>query len=118
RPSELSGGQKQRVAIARALVGTPSLILADEPTGALDTRTGAEIMHLFRTFNREQGLTIVLVTHDPEIGRQMDRVIGLRDGGLSDDVLTEHYNLEFPGGTIQSSEEPVPAVRGRLHKAA
>jgi putative ABC transport system ATP-binding protein len=92
RPNELSGGQKQRVAVARALIGTPSLILADEPTGALDTRTGAEIMEMFHTLNREQGLTIVIVTHDPEIGRQMDRVIGLRDGRISSNILQEYYN--------------------------
>ena len=96
RPNELSGGQKQRVAVARALVGNPSMILADEPTGALDTRTSAEIVELFRTLNREQGMTIVVVTHDPEIGRQMDRIIGLRDGQLSDDVLTEYYSLTMP----------------------
>jgi putative ABC transport system ATP-binding protein len=96
RPNELSGGQKQRVAIARALAGAPSMILADEPTGALDTRTGAEIMELFHTLNREQGLTIVVVTHDPEIGQQMDRVIGLRDGRISEDVLAEHYKVTMP----------------------
>jgi putative ABC transport system ATP-binding protein len=62
----------------------------------LDTRTGAEIVELFRTLNHEQGMTIVVVTHDPEIGRQMDRIIGLRDGQLSDDVLTEYYNLAMP----------------------
>jgi putative ABC transport system ATP-binding protein len=96
RPTELSGGQKQRVAVARALAAAPSMILADEPTGALDTRTGAEIMELFRTLNREQGLTIVIVTHDPEIGRQMDRVIGLRDGRLDEGVLGEYDNLTTP----------------------
>ena len=92
-PNQLSGGQKQRVAIARAIVGAPAMILADEPTGALDTRTGAEIMALFRKLNREQGLTVVIVTHDPEIGRQMDRVIGLRDGRLVDNILHEHYDV-------------------------
>jgi putative ABC transport system ATP-binding protein len=89
-PSQLSGGQKQRVAIARAIVGAPAIILADEPTGALDTRTGAEIMRLFRNLNREQGLTIIMVTHDPEIGRQMDRVISLRDGRLTENILDEY----------------------------
>jgi putative ABC transport system ATP-binding protein len=93
-PTTLSGGQKQRVAIARALVHNPAMILADEPTGALDTRTGAEIMALFRELNREQDRTIVIVTHDPEIGKHMDRVIGLRDGRLADNILGEYYGVE------------------------
>jgi putative ABC transport system ATP-binding protein len=89
-PNQLSGGQKQRVAIARALVGQP-----DEPTGALDTRTGVEIMALFKRLNREQGQTIVIVTHDAEIGRQMDRVIGLRDGRLSTNILEDYYGVRL-----------------------
>ncbi|NTU83759.1 MAG: ATP-binding cassette domain-containing protein, partial [Chloroflexales bacterium] len=91
-PSTLSGGQKQRVAIARSMVRSPEL-LADEPTGALDTRTGIEIMDIFRQFNREQGRTIVVVTHDPAIGRQMDRVIGLRDGRLADNILQDNDGI-------------------------
>jgi putative ABC transport system ATP-binding protein len=85
RPNELSGGQQQRVAIARALAGSPSVILADEPTGALDTRTGAEIMGILQRLNREQGLTVVLVTHEQEIASFAGRVLTMRDGELVGD---------------------------------
>jgi putative ABC transport system ATP-binding protein len=82
RPSELSGGQCQRVAIALALVGDPAVILADEPTGALDTRVGAEIMALFHRLNREDGMTVVIITHDPSIAERCQRRLVLQDGLL------------------------------------
>ena len=86
KPSELSGGQQQRVAIARALAGSPSLLLADEPTGALDTKTSVEIMGILQRLNREQGLTVVLVTHENDIAAYAARVIHVRDGEIMDDI--------------------------------
>jgi putative ABC transport system ATP-binding protein len=85
-PTQLSGGQQQRVAIARALVNKPEIILADEPTGNLDTRTSAEIMMVFRKLNRDRKITFILVTHDPEVGQVTDRKILIRDGNVEGDV--------------------------------
>lgn len=90
-PSELSGGQQQRVAIARALVHQPKFIIADEPTGALDTKTSAEIMQIFRDLNRNEGTTIVLVTHDPQVSLYGDRLIKILDGAITaDEEVTQH----------------------------
>ena len=85
-PNQLSGGQQQRVAIARALVNRPSLLLADEPTGNLDTQTSIEILHIFQGLNRDQGITIVLVTHESDIAIFAERVITFRDGQIISDV--------------------------------
>ena len=84
-PTQLSGGEQQRVAIARALINSPPILLADEPTGNLDSRNSAEIMTLIKQLNREDGITIIMVTHDPNIGDQSQRIITLRDGQLSED---------------------------------
>ena len=82
KPHELSGGQKQRVAIARAMVTQPKILLADEPTGALDTETGKQVMEMFRKINKEQNTTIIIVTHDPRIGESTERCIRILDGQI------------------------------------
>jgi putative ABC transport system ATP-binding protein len=89
-PNQLSGGQQQRVAIARALVNNPKLLLADEPTGNLDTQTSIEVMEILRGLNRDQGLTIVLVTHEMDIAQYGSRIVSFRDGR----VRTDHAVLE------------------------
>jgi putative ABC transport system ATP-binding protein len=87
-PGQLSGGQQQRVAIARALVNQPKILLADEPTGALDSRTSEEIMHLFSNLNRQQGITVVVVTHEPDIAEWARRRVVFRDGRIISDEQT------------------------------
>jgi putative ABC transport system ATP-binding protein len=89
-PNQLSGGQQQRVAIARALVNDPTLILADEPTGALDSRTSVEVMEIFQRLNRERGITLVLVTHEPDIAAYADRVVVFKDGRIKKDSPVEN----------------------------
>ena len=88
KPRQISGGQKQRVAIARSLINNPSILLADEPTGNLDSTTSKEVLHMFKDLNRRQGITVILVTHDPKIAAFTDRAINMADGliceGISD----------------------------------
>lgn len=88
-PNQLSGGQQQRVAVARSLVNHPALILADEPTGNLDSRTSVEVMEIFQRLNRERGITLVLVTHEPDIAQYADRVIVFKDGKIKSDYQVE-----------------------------
>jgi putative ABC transport system ATP-binding protein len=109
-PNQLSGGQQQRVAVARALVNSPSLLLADEPTGNLDSRTSVEVMAVFQRLNRQAGITIVLVTHEPDIAQYAQRVIVVRDGRITTDrpvsnrrdaaVELEGMPVEVEAGTL------------------
>ena len=92
KPNELSGGQKQRVAIARAMINNPSIILADEPTGALDSKTGRMVMNLFHKLHVENGKTIVLITHSPELASETERIITIRDGRIVSDEKGGGYN--------------------------
>jgi ABC-type lipoprotein export system ATPase subunit len=99
-PSQLSGGQQQRVAIARALANEPPILLADEPTGNLDSRTSREVMELFRKLNREENLTVIIVTHDAEIARHARRVVVLRDGH----ILTDTIDIDEAIATLHNAE--------------
>ena len=111
-PSQLSGGQQQRVAIARALINIPGVILADEPTGNLDSRTSEEIMELLRELNRDHGVTIIVVTHDPSIAAYTDRVVTMRDGRVVSEEMARHEDgedatgHERDGGRQRSRRQP------------
>jgi putative ABC transport system ATP-binding protein len=107
-PSQLSGGQQQRVAIARSLICNPQLILADEPTGALDSRTSVEIMAIFQKLNQEQGMTVVIVTHEPDIAHYAHRIITFKDGKVLTDALVEnprHAEEELKNWVADIDEE-------------
>lgn len=103
---QLSGGQQQRVAIARALINEPSLLMADEPTGNLDSRTSREVIELFRHLNEDQGLTVVLVTHDPDVARHAKRIIALRDGQIVEDTP----DVDRAWASLHAAERADPAA--------
>jgi len=110
RPAELSGGEQQRVAIARALVNNPSMLLADEPTGNLDTRTSLDVMSVFQSLNRESGITIVLVTHEPDIAEFASRVVTVRDGRIVSDrpvAWPRDAAVEFEKLPAELDEQPI-----------
>lgn len=105
RPDELSGGQRQRVSIARALANTPSIVLADEPTGDVDTKTGDEILDIMHHLNKNMGVTMIVITHDPAVSEHCDRLIRIIDGQIATDKPTAHKLLEI-------SDEELRAYRG------
>jgi putative ABC transport system ATP-binding protein len=115
KSNQLSGGEQQRVAIARALVNNPSILLADEPTGNLDTHTGAEIVGLFQRLNREKGLTILYVTHDPFIARHTKRIVRLEDGKIVGDIRIEK---PLEAGTPRTDDVLSPPVLQSAQGAA
>jgi putative ABC transport system ATP-binding protein len=107
KPTQLSGGQQQRVAIARALVGNPTIILADEPTGALDTKTSHDVMEIFRLLNEQRGITIAFVTHEPEVAAYTRRIVSFRDGKIVSDVPNTPSYARPPEPAIAPPERPL-----------
>ena len=104
-PNQLSGGQQQRVAVARALVNNPALILADEPTGNLDSRTSVEVMEIFQRLNRERGITLVLITHEPDIADYAQRIVVFKDGKIRKD-----YQIENPRDAAEELRNLPPVI--------
>ena len=120
-PSQLSGGQQQRVAIARALVNKPSLLLADEPTGNLDSRTSIEIMEILQKLNDEEGLTVVIVTHEPDIAQYAKRAMEFRDGKMKKDVLIQRRSIAseiLPTLPSVEDEDRLEAIEGAVEQDA
>ena len=117
KPNKLSGGQRQRIAIARALVNNPSIILADEPTGSLDTKTGARILDLLRNIQENNNVTLIIVTHDPEVAAMANRTIKIRDGRIIEDVIKyaykERYNEEAYSRKELYQDDSYPEAYGR-----
>jgi ABC-type lipoprotein export system ATPase subunit len=103
-PSQLSGGQQQRVAIARALINRPPLLFADEPTGNLDSRTSVEVLHMFQQLNQNDGLTIILVTHDSGVAQYANRVIHIRDGTISNGTFSGDHEPQFVAASAGADE--------------
>jgi putative ABC transport system ATP-binding protein len=114
RPGQLSGGQQMRVAIAVALANQPHVLFADEPTGELDTATSAEVFEVLRTVNRELGVTIVIVTHDPGVSGQVERTVAIRDGRTSSEVLRRTHTREDGGEHVIAEEYAVMDRAGRV----
>ena len=117
-PGQLSGRQQQRVAIARALINAPSLLLADEPTGNLDTRTSHEIMETLVSLNREQGVTIILVTHEADIAACADRIVTMRDGRIVSDERAEKPSRPAPAGAAPAAAERASLFQSLETRAA
>src|SRR5262245_65261275 len=112
-PNQLSGGQQQRVAIARALINNPSILLADEPTGNLDTRTSIEVMGIFQRLNQERGITVLLITHEHDIAEYGTRIISCRDGQIVTDHPVEHRrnaDEELKALPVETPPVEAPAV--------
>ncbi|MBE6930633.1 MAG: ABC transporter ATP-binding protein [Ruminococcaceae bacterium] len=116
RLRELSGGEQQRVAIAIALANTPKLLLADEPTGAVDSKTSANILELLKNLNRTLGITVVIVTHDRKLAGQVDRVVNIRDGRTSSEFLRRSYKSDLEHVGKLDTNAPVSAPDGELHE--
>ncbi len=115
RPDELSGGQQQRVAIARALVNDPAIILADEPTGNLDSRSGTDVLRIFQSLNVNQGITVIFVTHDPFIAQHTRRIVVLRDGLMIADRPVQHPHR---AGEVERPSDQMLAELGVIDRGS